>query len=87
MLLLCCRLYCGGLLLEAHTDTLGGMVSKVKPDGRLEVCLTPTCPVINKADAEVLRQYSQQEWAPAIREYAREHPYIIKAYREGFIIL
>ena len=27
----------GGLLLEAHTDTLGGMVSKVKPDGRLEV--------------------------------------------------
>ncbi len=28
---------CGGLLLEAHTDTLGGMVSKVKPDGRLEV--------------------------------------------------
>ena len=57
------------------------------PDGRLEVCLTPTCPVINKADTEVLRQYSQKEWAPAIREYAREHPYIIKDYREGFIVL
>ena len=27
----------GGLLLEAHTDTLGGMVSKIKPDGRLEI--------------------------------------------------
>ncbi|MBR3302266.1 MAG: M42 family metallopeptidase [Firmicutes bacterium] len=27
----------GGLLLEAHTDTLGGMVSKIKPDGRLEL--------------------------------------------------
>ena len=27
----------GGLLLEAHADTLGGMVSKIKPDGRLEV--------------------------------------------------
>lgn len=27
----------GGLLLEAHADTLGAMVSKVKPDGRLEV--------------------------------------------------
>ncbi len=26
-----------GLLLEAHTDTLGGMVSQVKSDGRLEV--------------------------------------------------
>ena len=28
-----------GLLLEAHTDTLGGMVSRIKSDGRLE--LTP----------------------------------------------
>ena len=27
----------GGLLLEAHTDTLGGMVSRIKSDGRLEV--------------------------------------------------
>ena len=27
----------GGLLLEAHTDTLGGMVSQVKSDGRLAV--------------------------------------------------
>lgn len=27
----------GGLLLEAHADTLGGMVSKIKPDGRLEI--------------------------------------------------
>ncbi|MBQ2311994.1 MAG: M42 family metallopeptidase [Firmicutes bacterium] len=28
---------CGGLLLEAHADTLGGMVSKIKPEGRLEL--------------------------------------------------
>lgn len=27
----------GGLLLEAHMDTLGGMVSKIKENGRLEV--------------------------------------------------
>ena len=27
----------GGLLLEAHTDTLGGMVSAVKPNGRLQI--------------------------------------------------
>ena len=26
-----------GLLLEAHTDTLGGMVSRIKSDGRLEL--------------------------------------------------
>ena len=27
----------GSLLLEAHTDTLGGMVSAVKPNGRLQI--------------------------------------------------
>ena len=27
----------GGLLLESHVDTLGGMVSKIKGDGRLEI--------------------------------------------------
>lgn len=26
-----------GLLLEAHTDTLGGMVCRIKPDGRLQL--------------------------------------------------
>lgn len=27
----------GGLLLEAHIDTLGGMVAAIKPDGRLKI--------------------------------------------------
>lgn len=27
----------GGLLLESHVDTLGGMVSRIKSDGRLEI--------------------------------------------------
>ena len=27
----------GGLLLESHVDTLGGMVSRIKPDGRLGI--------------------------------------------------
>lgn len=27
----------GGLLLEAHTDTLGGMVAEIKPNGRLRL--------------------------------------------------
>ena len=44
----------GGLLLEAHTDTLGGMVKKIKPDGRLEVTrlggMNP-----NNAEAENVR--------------------------------
>ncbi len=43
-----------GLLLEAHTDTLGGMVSRIKPDGRLELTqlggMNP-----NNAEAENVR--------------------------------
>ena len=44
----------GGLLLEAHADTLGGMVSKIKGDGRLEV--TPLGGMnANNAEAENVR--------------------------------
>ena len=43
-----------GLLLEAHTDTLGGMVSRIKSDGRLELTrlggMNP-----NNAEAENVR--------------------------------
>ncbi|MBQ4424314.1 MAG: M42 family metallopeptidase [Lachnospiraceae bacterium] len=43
-----------GLLLEAHTDTLGGMVSSIKGDGRLEITrlggMNP-----NNAEAENVR--------------------------------
>ena len=43
-----------GLLLEAHADTLGGMVSKIKSDGRLEV--TPLGGMnANNAEAENVR--------------------------------
>ena len=44
----------GGLLLESHADTLGGMVSKIKGDGRLEV--TPLGGMnANNAEAENVR--------------------------------
>ena len=46
--------HAGGLMLEAHTDTLGGMVSQIKSDGRLEVTrlggMNP-----NNAEAENVR--------------------------------
>lgn len=44
----------GGLLLEAHADTLGGMVKTIKPNGRLEITslggMNP-----NNAEAENVR--------------------------------
>ena len=44
----------GGLMLEAHTDTLGGMVSSIKGNGRLEITrlggMNP-----NNAEAENVR--------------------------------
>ena len=57
------------------------------PDGRTEVCLTPTCPVINRTGTDVMKYHTDMEWGEPIREYAKEHPYIIKEYREGFTVL
>lgn len=47
-----------GLLLEAHTDTLGAMVSKIKGTGRLQV--TPLGGMnANNAEAENVRVYTR----------------------------
>ncbi len=56
-------------------------------DGRCEVCLTPTCPVINGIDTSVLREKVTNGWGEKIRDYAKEHPYVIKDHKEGFIVL
>ena len=49
---------CGGLMLAAHADTLGGMVSQIKPNGRLEITrlggMNP-----NNAEAENVRVITQ----------------------------
>ncbi len=57
------------------------------PDGTLAVCLTPTCPSINKVELEIMRRENAASWKKQFEEYAKEHPYIIKDYREGFIVL
>ena len=48
----------GGLLLEAHVDTLGGMVAEVKSNGRLRITniggMQP-----NNAEAENVRVYTR----------------------------
>ena len=56
-------------------------------DGSTRVCLTPTCPVINRVDTVVMKELADSKWNSAFREYAKEHPYIIKDYKEGFTVL
>lgn len=54
---------------------------------KLVVALTPTCPAINKVDIETVKELVAKELGDIIYEYARQHPYIIKEYREGFPVL
>lgn len=57
------------------------------PEGDCKVCLTPTCPAINKIDISVMKELVGDGLGDKIREYADTHPYIIKDYRDGFIVL
>ena len=57
------------------------------PEGELKVCLTPTCPAINRLDIDVMKKLVQSGLGDRIREEAGKYPYMIKDYREGFVIL
>ena len=57
------------------------------PDGSFKVCLTPTCPSINKVAMDILKQKTKEAWHEQMEEYAKEHPYIILEYREEFLPL
>ncbi len=55
--------------------------------GKLVVALTPTCPAINKVDIEEVKKLVEDVLGNTIYEYAKEHPYIVKEYRNDFPIL
>ena len=48
-----------GLLLEAHTDTLGAMVSAIKGDGRLKLTAIGGMEA-NNAETELVRVYTRE---------------------------
>lgn len=50
---------CDALLLEAHTDTLGGMVSQIKGNGRLKLTALGGMNA-NNAEAENVRVYTRE---------------------------
>ncbi|MCR4780096.1 MAG: hypothetical protein K5876_03270 [Ruminiclostridium sp.] len=57
------------------------------PDGGLHVCLTPTCPEINRVPEERMRELVSAGLGERILDYAGKYPFMIKEYRTGFTIL
>ncbi len=57
------------------------------PSGECQVCLTPTCPEINRVPEERMRQLVSDGLGERIAEYAALYPFMVKRYREGFIVL
>lgn len=56
-------------------------------NGRLVIALTPTCPAINKQPLRVMKELVDDGLADVIYQYAKDHPFIIKEYHEGFPVL
>ncbi len=56
-------------------------------DGELVIALTPTCPSIGAVPSQALAELVKSCLGEKILEYAKEHPYIIKEYRDGFPII
>jgi hypothetical protein len=57
------------------------------PEGQMLIALTPTCPAINKVPLSEMEQLVKEGLGQQIYEYAEEHPYIVKEYREDFPVL
>lgn len=53
----------------------------------LAVCLTPTCPAVNEVPAENVNALVKSGLGDRIFEQGEIEPYMIKDYREGFIII
>ena len=58
-----------------------------KEDGEIVVALTPTCPSVNQLDMETIKEFVNDEFKEKLLSYAKEHPFLVKEYREDFPIL
>jgi Fe-S-cluster containining protein len=59
----------------------------MRKDGRLVIALTPTCPAINEVGEQRMRELVHDGLGTTIRDYAAAHPFIIKDYKDGFLVL
>lgn len=58
-----------------------------REDGTEAVCLTPTCPEINQVSLSRMKKLVRDGLGEIIAHYAKEHPHMIKEYKEGFPVL
>ena len=54
---------------------------------RLVIALTPTCPSIGREPSEELKELVNNGLGEVIYNYAKENPFIIKEFKEGFPII
>lgn len=59
----------------------------MKKEDEIFICLTPTCPSINLLPVEKIKTVLKNGLGEKIKEFTQKNPYIIKEYRDGFIIL
>lgn len=59
----------------------------MKKDEELVIALTPTCPALGKTVSKEMKDLVCQGLGKQIYEYAMEHPFMIKEYREEFPVI
>ena len=59
----------------------------MKAEGKLAVCLTPTCPAVNKLPVSRVRELVENGLGEIIFAQGEKEPYMVKEYREGFTVL
>ena len=59
----------------------------MKKDDELVIALTPTCPTINGIDFEKVRALVNDKLRDGLLDYAREHEFLVKDYREDYPII
>ena len=59
----------------------------MKKDDKLVIAFTPTCAALGREPSDELKKLVFDGLGEKIYEYAMEHPFIIKDYKEGFPVI
>ena len=59
----------------------------MRKDEKLVIAFTPTCAALGTTPSEDMVKLVKEGIGDKIYEYASEHPFIIKDYKEGFPVI
>lgn len=59
----------------------------MRKDDKLVIAFTPTCQALGRKPSDKLVTLVREELGDKIYGYAKEHPFIIKDYKEGFPVI